>query len=28
VRIKVQGTGNDNWRSGIMRIEANAGGRR
>ena len=28
IRIKVQGTGNDNWRSGIMRIEANAGGRR
>ena len=28
VRIKVQGTGNDNWRSGIMRIEASAGGRR
>ena len=28
VRIKVQGTGNDNWRSGIMRIEANSGGRR
>ena len=28
VRIKVQGTGNDNWRSGIMRIEANAGGSR
>jgi hypothetical protein len=28
MRIKVQGTGNDNWRSGIMRIEANAGGRR
>ena len=28
VRIKVQGTGNDNWRSGVMRIEANAGGRR
>jgi hypothetical protein len=28
VRIKVQGTGNDNWRSGIMRIEANPGGRR
>ena len=28
VRIKIQGTGNDNWRSGIMRIEANPGGRR
>ena len=28
VRIKVQGTGNENWRSGIMRIEANPGGRR
>ena len=28
VRIKVQGVGNTNWRSGIMRIEANAGGRR
>ena len=28
VRIKVQGTGNNNWRSGVMRIEANAGGRR
>ena len=28
VRIKVQGTGNDNWRSGVMRIEANPGGRR
>ena len=28
VRIKVQGTGNENWRSGVMRIEANAGGRR
>lgn len=28
VRIKVQGTGNDNWRSGVMRIEANAGGKR
>ena len=28
MRIKVQGTGNDNWRSGIMRIEANPGGRR
>ncbi len=28
VRIKVQGTSNENWRSGVMRIEANAGGRR
>ena len=28
VRIKVQGTVNDNWRSGVMRIEANVGGRR
>ena len=28
VRIKVQGTGNENWRSGVMRIEANPGGRR
>ena len=28
VRIKVQGVGNTNWRSGIMRIEANAGGKR
>jgi hypothetical protein len=28
VRIKIQGVGNTNWRSGIMRIEANAGGRR
>ena len=28
VRIKVQGTGNENWRSGVMRIEASAGGRR
>ena len=28
VRMKVQGAGNTNWRSGVMRIEANAGGRR
>ena len=28
VRMKVQGVGNTNWRSGIMRIEATAGGRR
>tara|TARA_Y100001949_G_scaffold176620_1_gene190941 strand:+ start:3832 stop:5313 length:1482 start_codon:yes stop_codon:yes gene_type:complete len=28
VRIKVQGVGDTNWRSGIMRIEAKAGGRR
>jgi len=28
VRMKVQGVGNTNWRSGIMRIEANGGGRR
>jgi len=28
VRIKVQGVGNTDWRSGIMRIEASAGGRR
>jgi len=28
VRMKVQGVGNDNWRSGIMRIEAQPGGRR
>ena len=28
VSIKVQGAGNENWRSGVMRIEANAGGRR
>jgi len=28
VRIKIQGVGNTNWRSGVMRIEANAGGRR
>jgi hypothetical protein len=28
VRIKIQGTGNENWRSGVMRIEANPGGRR
>jgi len=28
VRIKVQGVANTNWRSGVMRIEAKAGGRR
>ena len=28
VRVKIQGVGNDNWRSGIMRIDANPGGRR
>jgi len=28
IRMKVQGVGNDNWRSGIMRIEAQPGGRR
>ena len=28
IRLKVEGTGNDNWRSGIMRIEARAGGKR
>ena len=28
VRIKVQGVGDTDWRSGIMRIEATAGGRR
>jgi hypothetical protein len=28
VRIKVQGVGNTNWRSGVMRIEANPGGKR
>jgi hypothetical protein len=28
VRLKVEGTGNDNWRSGVMRIEARPGGRR
>jgi hypothetical protein len=28
IRIKVEGVGNDNWRSGIMRIEAKQGGRR
>ena len=28
VRIKVQGVGDTNWRSGVMRIEAKAGGRR
>tara|TARA_R110000737_G_scaffold63481_1_gene91075 strand:- start:730 stop:2100 length:1371 start_codon:yes stop_codon:yes gene_type:complete len=28
VRIKIQGTGNDNWRSGVMRMEATPGGKR
>ncbi len=28
VRIKIQGVGNEDWRSGIMRIEATPGGRR
>jgi len=28
VRVKIQGTGNDNWRSGVMRIDAVPGGRR
>jgi len=28
VRIKVQGLANTNWRSGVMRIEATAGGKR
>jgi hypothetical protein len=28
VRVKIQGVGNTNWRSGIMRIDAVAGGRR
>ena len=28
VRMKVQGVGNDNWRSGVMRIEVAPGGRR
>jgi hypothetical protein len=28
VRMRVEATGNDNWRSGIMRIEAMPGGRR
>jgi len=28
IRIKVEGVSNDNWRSGVMRIEARAGGRR
>ena len=28
IRIRVEGVGNENWRSGIMRIEARAGGKR
>jgi hypothetical protein len=28
LRMKVQGVGDTNWRSGVMRIEARAGGRR
>ena len=28
LRIKVQGVENKDWRSGVMRIEAKAGGRR
>ena len=28
VRLKVEGVGNDDWRSGVMRIEARSGGRR
>ena len=28
VRMKVQGAGNTNWRSGVMRVEATPGGRR
>lgn len=28
IRMRVEGTGNNDWRSGIMRIEATAGGKR
>jgi len=28
VRLRVEGVGNDNWRSGVMRIDARTGGRR
>ena len=28
IRMKVQGAGNTNWRSGVMRVEATPGGRR
>ena len=28
IRIRIQGVGNEDWRSGIMRIEAKPGGRR
>ena len=28
IRMKVQGVGDTDWRSGVMRIEATAGGRR
>ena len=28
VRLRLEGTGNDNWRAGVMRIEARPGGKR
>jgi hypothetical protein len=28
IRLRVEGVGNTNWRSGVMRIEARAGGKR
>jgi len=28
VRLRVEGTGNDNWRSGVMRMEVRPGGKR
>jgi len=28
VRMRIEGNGNNNWRVGVMRIEAKAGGRR
>ena len=28
IRLRVEGTGTDDWRSGVMRIEARAGGKR
>ncbi len=28
IRIRLEGTGNDNWRAGVMRVEARPGGTR
>jgi len=28
IRMRIEGNGNSNWRVGVMRLEAKAGGRR